>query len=144
MLYENAEKLRPGWERPPTAWPTPRRCLKPNFIRHRGAVGRRLPRSISMRMFDPALHHTFLSQLHQATIDREEKGKELEQVRAKVEPAIKELSSCLLYANGPRSELEECVDKFEAALKNVRQAASDEMQSSVARVKNSGENMPAV
>ena len=38
-----------------------------------------------------------------------------------VEPAIKELSSCLLYPDGARSELDECVKKFEAALARLRE-----------------------
>jgi len=58
-----------------------------------------------------------------------------------VEPAIKDLSSCLLYPNGPRSELDACVAKFDAALKHVRKL-QQELQLCVARVKNCGDHLP--
>jgi tetratricopeptide (TPR) repeat protein len=145
LYYEQAEKLRPGWEKAADGLAHAKEMLEAELHPelHRAKAGPAAASGANLdRMLDPALHHTFLTLLHQAIIDGEEKGKELEQVLAReVEPAIKELSSCLLYPNGPRSELEECVDKFEAALKNVRKI-QQELQLRIARVKNSGDHLP--
>jgi tetratricopeptide (TPR) repeat protein len=139
--YESAAQLRPGWEKAADGLAHAKAALEAEQQPNTGAAVA-APAGDLERTVDPALHHNFLTTLHQAAIDTEGKGKELEQVLAKeVEPAIKELSSCLLYPNGPRSELEECVEKFEAALKNVRRVQL-ELQANIARVKNCGEHMP--
>ena len=71
---------------------------------------------------DPTVHATLLTGLHQGTIDSIDAGRLLQQILEKeVEPAIKDLSSCLLYAGGGGgSDFNECVKKFEAALQHVR------------------------
>ena len=53
-------------------------------------------------------------------------GRLLQQILEKeVEPAIKELSSCLLYAGGGGGiDFNECVKKFEVALQHVRDTQS--------------------
>src|SRR5262249_48236133 len=63
----------------------------------------------------------FLIHLHQATIESEESGLALHQVlEREIDPAVKDLASCLLYPQGSRTELDECIAKFEAALDRLR------------------------
>jgi tetratricopeptide (TPR) repeat protein len=144
--YEQASQLRPGWEKAEDGLAHAKEALEAEQQPAKPASTATVPAAGGVnleRMVDPALHHTFLTLLHQATIDTEDKGKEFEEVLAhEVEPAIKDLSSCLLYPNGPRSELEECVAKFESALKSMRRL-QQEMQLGVARVKNCGDHLPA-
>jgi hypothetical protein len=53
------------------------------------------------RTVDPNLHGALLDHLHQATIESENQWRSFLQVLEKeIEPAIKELSSCLLYPGG--------------------------------------------
>jgi tetratricopeptide (TPR) repeat protein len=73
------------------------------------------------RVLDPNLHGELLRNLHRATIDTETEGRGFhETIVAKVEPAIKELSSCLLYADTPISEVTENIRQFEEALVEFR------------------------
>src|SRR5262245_10077633 len=75
------------------------------------------------RTVDPNVHGSLLTNLHQATIDSENQGRHfLKILESEVEPAIKELSSCLLYPDSSVTELDQCVQKFEAALTSMRTA----------------------
>ena len=58
-----------------------------------------------------------------------------------VEPAIKDISSALLHPHGPRSELEACVTKFEAALNKMR-STRQALKSQVTRLADQGEHFP--
>ncbi len=94
------------------------------------------------RLVDPNVHHDFLNALHQATIASEDYGKEFELVLEKeVEPAIKELSSCLLYPVGARTQLTECVDHFETALRHMK-TVQQSLQATLNRVRKCHENFP--
>jgi tetratricopeptide (TPR) repeat protein len=87
------------------------------------------------RLVDPSVHGHWLTTLHAATIESDELGRTFEKVlETEIEPAIKELSSSLLYTDSPRSELEECVQKFEAALKSLR-GAQDSLFTSIERLR---------
>jgi Tfp pilus assembly protein PilF len=144
--YEQAAQLRPGWEKAEDGLAQAKEALQAEERGQRpgpAAVSTQPEAAAHLdRMVDPNVHHTFLTLLHQATIDTEDRGKAVGQVLGgELEPAIKDLSSCLLYPNGPRSELEACVARFEAALKHVRKL-QQEMQLCVARVKNCGDHLP--
>jgi tetratricopeptide (TPR) repeat protein len=90
---------------------------------------------------DPAVHGHWLTTLHAGVIETDNFGRHLEQVlESEVEPAIKELSSCLLYPDSPRSELEECVQKFEAALRSLR-GAQDNLLTSIERLRGFGDRI---
>ena len=66
------------------------------------------------RTVDPSLHADLLSALHQAAEDAETGGNLFVQILAKeIEPAIKDLSNCLLFSTHSRTELEESISKFE-------------------------------
>jgi hypothetical protein len=72
---------------------------------------------------DPNVHAAQLAHLHQATIESENQGRNFLLVLEKeIEPAIKELSSCLLYPGGAVGGLDSCVQKFEEAMQSMRNA----------------------
>jgi Tfp pilus assembly protein PilF len=94
------------------------------------------------RLVDPNIHHDFLNALHQATIASEDLGKEFETVLEKeVEPAIKELSSCLLYPGGARTQLGDCVQQFETALQHMRTVQAS-LQTTLNRLRKSRDTFP--
>jgi tetratricopeptide (TPR) repeat protein len=91
---------------------------------------------------DPAVHGHFLTTLHHATIESEELGRLFEGLlEQEVEPAIKDLSSCLLYPEGARSVLDECVKRFEIALEHMR-TAHRSLQTKVNRVRELADDFP--
>jgi tetratricopeptide (TPR) repeat protein len=93
------------------------------------------------RQIDPAVHGVLLSTLHKAAVDTETYGRQfLEILETKIEPAIKELSSCLLYPEGPVSELDNCVEKFEAAMQSMINVQVS-LHGSVERVRTHGEKL---
>src|SRR5262249_45978690 len=94
------------------------------------------------RMVDPVTHATFLTALHQATIVSEETGRLLQKIVAEaIEPGPKELSSALVHPHGPRSELDACVTKFEAALNRMRTVRQG-MQGTINKLEEVGERFP--
>ena len=93
------------------------------------------------RTVDPNLHGALLTTLHRATIETENHGRSFLQILEKeIEPAIKELSSCLLYPDSSVSELDECVQKFESAMQSMR-SAQRSLQSSMDQVRAMGERL---
>jgi tetratricopeptide (TPR) repeat protein len=93
------------------------------------------------RNVDPTVHGAILTPLHKATIDSENNGRHVLQILEKeIEPAIKDLSSVLLYPDGPISELDLCVQKFEDALSNMR-SVQRELQESIDRVRHLGDQL---
>ena len=94
-----------------------------------------------MNTVDPQAHGSLLNTLHNATIDSENQGRSLLKILlSEVEPAIKELSSCLLHTDHSASELDECVKKFEQAMSTVR-TAQQSLGRSVERVRTVGEQL---
>jgi tetratricopeptide (TPR) repeat protein len=93
------------------------------------------------RTIDPNLHGNLLASLHRATIESENQGRNFLQVLEKeIEPAIKELSSCLLYPESPVGELDSCVQKFERAIQSMR-SAQRTLQSCTEQVRTYGERL---
>jgi tetratricopeptide (TPR) repeat protein len=93
------------------------------------------------RTVDPNVHGGMLSNLHKATIESENQGRHfLKVIESEVEPAIKELSSCLLYPDSSAHELDQCVQRFESALTSMRSAQRG-LQSSIERVRHFGDQL---
>ena len=93
------------------------------------------------RMVDPNVHGNLLSTLHKATIESETHGREFLQIlESAIEPAIKELSTCLLYPNSSANELDECVHKFEVAINSMHNAQRS-LQSSIERIRSLGDRL---
>jgi exonuclease VII small subunit len=61
-------------------------------------------------------------------------------LEGEIEPALKDLSSVLLYPNSSISVLDECVQKFENAIQNMRNAQRN-LQSSIEKVRSIGEKL---
>jgi tetratricopeptide (TPR) repeat protein len=139
--YEQALAIRPGWDKALDGQAHAQAVLEQQAAGTKPQpppAPTRGPVHSLDRMADPYDHAVLLSALHDASGGAEKAGKELQQVlSAELEPAIKELSTCLLYANGPRSELDTCIAKFEAALGHMRklrqgvQGGLDHLQKSV-------------
>jgi tetratricopeptide (TPR) repeat protein len=73
------------------------------------------------RMLDPQLDGPGLHNLHRATIEAENQGRDFTRVlEAEMEPAIKELSTMLLYPEKTSGELRDTLRKFELALTHLR------------------------
>ena len=93
------------------------------------------------RTVDPNAQGDLLTVVHKATIESEDLGRLFLQVlENEIEPAIKELSSALLYADTSASELDQCVEKFEAAIGRMR-SAQKTLHLSVDRVYDLGEKL---
>jgi tetratricopeptide (TPR) repeat protein len=93
------------------------------------------------RIVDPVAQGGLLSNLHKATIDSETQARNFHKVlEAEIEPAIKELSTCLLYPDSSATELDECVQKFETAIASMRSVQRN-LQSSLERVRVIGEKL---
>jgi Tfp pilus assembly protein PilF len=124
--YEEALKLRPGWEKAKDGLEAARAAASGEIAPEETAAGSsgRIPAAARLeRTADPAVDAPLLTGLHGAAVDAQDTGRQMEQIlEQEVEPAIKELSSCLLYPEGARSELDECVRKFEAALTRLRES----------------------
>ena len=137
--YEEALKLRPGWEKAEDGLQAAR---DEGFLEgNKGSASSSMNLGASARVVkggsvldqsvDPTVHATLLTNLHQGTIDSMGAAQLLQQILEKeVEPSIKELSSCLLYAGagGGAGDFDECVKKFEAAAQHMR-----DMQSALGR-----------
>jgi tetratricopeptide (TPR) repeat protein len=93
------------------------------------------------RQVDPLVQGSLLSVLHKATIESDSQGRHFLQIlEDEIEPVIKELSSCLLYPDVSASELDHCVQKFEDAIANMRNAQRH-LQTSMERVRTVGEQL---
>lgn len=93
------------------------------------------------RHVDPNLHGLLLTHLHQATIDTELQGRQLALIlEQQVDPAIKELSTCLLRQNSPAQVLDQCVEKFENAVQLMRRAQR-QLQSTMEQVRSLGDRL---
>jgi tetratricopeptide (TPR) repeat protein len=142
--YQGALQIRPNWdkaldglEQAKAAQEAEQRGYAAGPEASAGTADESLDRPV-----DPNVHHDFLNALHQASIASEDLGKDFENVLEKeVEPAIKELSSCLLYPDGARTHLEECVNTFETALQHMRSVQAA-LEASVNRMRKVRENFP--
>ncbi|MFO0964852.1 MAG: hypothetical protein U0793_04585 [Gemmataceae bacterium] len=79
--------------------------------------------------------------MHRATIDADNIGRELLQTLTKgLEPAIKELSTALLYPDSSSLEINENIRKFDEAFSAMR-GFEENLQNSVERVRMLTEQM---
>ena len=93
-------------------------------------------------MVDPNVHATLLAALTTTAGEVETLGQRFQQVIAdELDDAIKELSSCLLYPNGPVSELRDCVQRFEKALEHM-QTAQQNMDLGISRLQQLDAQFP--
>jgi Flp pilus assembly protein TadD len=95
----------------------------------------------SHRTVNPQAHGLLLTSLHKATIDSDSTSRSfLKIMQGEIEPAIKELATCLLYPEMSAHELEKCLHKFEAAVANMR-GAQQNLKTSMQEVQQLGEQL---
>ncbi len=151
--YRQALEIRPNWEKA-------LRCLEKAEAAQGGAKEEApaksgpsgsdpAPKAASTpappldpgRLVDPLVHGELLRTLHLATNDSETRSHNfLQNLVTEIDPAIKELSSCLLYPDSTATDLEKCVKKFEAAVANMR-TLEDMLQTSIERVRMLGDQL---
>jgi tetratricopeptide (TPR) repeat protein len=147
--YKQALELRPNWDKATDGLAQAEAALaaatapRPAAGTAEGSAGSEAPAASSPavdrdRMVDPNVHGNLLNTLHKATIESENYGRHfLEVLESEIEPAIKELSSCLLYPDTSLTELDQCVQKFEAAIQSMR-GAQRNLQNSIEKLRSLG------
>jgi hypothetical protein len=86
------------------------------------------------KVVDPNVHAALLTSLNVAAGESEDHGRNFQKILAdELEIAIKELSSCLLYPDSPRSELDACIKRFESALDHMK-TTQQSLEHSIARL----------
>ena len=144
--YRHALELRPNWEKAERCLAQAEATQAAAGSQAQAAEARKDERAPPValddaRLVDPQVHGGLLSTLHKATIDSESLGRAfLKVVESEIEPAIKELSTCLLYPDSTAAELDECVQKFESALASMRNVQHN-LQSSMQRVRTIGDQL---
>jgi tetratricopeptide (TPR) repeat protein len=152
--YQHALEIRPNWEKAENGLAQAESALEaaqqPPAGSHEAASQSSTPESAidslpsdidPERTVDPNTHGALLSNLHKATIESENNGRNfLKILESEVEPAIKDLSSCLLYADSSRTELDQRVQKFESAMQSIR-SAQRSLQTSMDQVRSLGERL---
>jgi tetratricopeptide (TPR) repeat protein len=150
QFYDEALKIRPGWEKALDGRAHAQDMLEggPEEAAAPAAPGpqaraARGPATDLDRTADPNVHGVLLNSLHQASADAEDFGRQFQAVLAdELELAIKELSSCLLYPDGPRSELDACITRFETALEKMRTTRQN-IETSVTRLQGLSDHFTA-
>jgi tetratricopeptide (TPR) repeat protein len=138
--YEEALAVRPDWSKASEGLASAREALAQESP---GTPLRLVPTFDINNPIDPLVHQPYLMLLHQTAGDAEDAGSRAEQVLLQeVEPAIKELSSTLLYTDRSSGELHERVLKFEAAIDHLRKARSG-MRDQIARLEKLAEKFPS-
>jgi tetratricopeptide (TPR) repeat protein len=137
--YEQALQIRPGWDKALDGKTHAEDLLRPKTeeeeLAEATGTGKQAPVGGLDRTADPHEHAHLLSALHATSTESENFGRQFQQVLIEsVEPAIKELSSCLLYPDGSRIELDACIHRFEAAVERMR-SLQQSLQSSMTRLR---------
>ncbi len=123
--YDEALKLRPNWDKALDGRTHAQALLSGDRPGVASPVAASAGRAAvaEERMIDPNLHSNLLTGLHNGAETAEELGRSFQKVLSEqVDVAIKELSSCLLYADAPASELNSCIDRFAEALDHMLEA----------------------
>jgi tetratricopeptide (TPR) repeat protein len=148
QFYDEALKVRPNWDKAMEGREHAQAMLEGGQAEAARAAagsqarGARTPVADLDRPADPNVHGVFLNSLHQAATESEDTGRRFQAVLAdELEQAIKELSSCLLYPDGPRSELDACISRFETALEHMR-AVRQNLEGSITRLQDIGTHFP--
>jgi tetratricopeptide (TPR) repeat protein len=93
------------------------------------------------KIVDPNIHGAILAILHKSTIESDNTGRNfLKLLEKEIEPAIKELSNCLLYPNSSITELDACMAKIATAMENIR-SAKRSLLTNFQQIRNVGERL---
>jgi tetratricopeptide (TPR) repeat protein len=141
--WEYALQVRPNWDKALEGQDRARAALSGEQPLGGAAVKTVAPAGNALdRAADPVVHQQLLVTLHRTSKDCEDFGRQFQKIlEEEIEPAIKELSTCLLYPEGPRSELDSCIQKFETALEHM-QATRQKIQKSMGRLRDQDDLFP--
>ncbi len=141
--YEEALKLRPNWDKALDGRDHAQALLSGDRPAAASVAANTSRSAVTEdRMIDPNLHSSLLTALHTGAEAAEELGRTFQKVLSdEMDVAIKELSSCLLYADAPTSELNACVDRFAEALDHVL-ASQKKLEAGVLRLQNLNSQFP--
>lgn len=154
--YKNALEIRPNWEKAQRGLeqaqqmldeqdggphsPRPAKASKSDAGVKVGPAQPAAPLNPE-RQVDPQVHTDLLRGLHRSTIDADNVGREmLNSLMKDLEPAIKELSTTLLYPDSSSLEIHENVRKFDEACAKLR-SFEENLQNSVERVRMLSEQL---
>ncbi|HTU21451.1 MAG TPA: tetratricopeptide repeat protein [Gemmataceae bacterium] len=146
--YEESLKIRPNWEKALEGRDHAQALLSgdrpvPVSVPAKGQPNARRSNAVEEKTVDPNIHGDLLSSLHTGAEAAEELGRRFQKVLGdEMEGAIKELSSCLLYANGPTTELGSCVSRFEQALEHIL-AAQKTLEMGVTHIEHLNQHFPS-
>ncbi len=148
--YEEALKIRPDWDKALEGQAHAQEKMgggdqpgssATSSTRSQG----RNPRASSgeiEKTVDPNIHGGLLTALSHTASEAEQVGRRFQQVLAdELEGVIKDLSSCLLYPDAPRSELDACITRFERALDQMR-TAQQNLEHGISRLQEVGTQFP--
>jgi tetratricopeptide (TPR) repeat protein len=147
--YKSALELRPSWEKAVTGLAAAQSAaqggeLTAPDVAVAAKKAEAVPKSVALdpeRLVDPNIHASLLTAMHKNTIEADGSARQfMELLEAEIEPAIKELSTCLLYPEGSVNELDQCVQKFETAINRMR-AVQRTLQSNVDKIRTGGDRM---
>jgi Flp pilus assembly protein TadD/exonuclease VII small subunit len=146
--YKQAVELRPNWEKAVSGLEQceqmverSRAPLAPTAAAADTTTGPSAPQLDPERIVDPEAQGTVLSAVHKATVDSDNAGHDLLRIMEReIEPAIKELSTCLLYPDSTAGELDQCLAKFDAAVANMRNTQLT-LSTSMQKVQKLGEQL---
>jgi tetratricopeptide (TPR) repeat protein len=148
--YKQAVELRPNWEKALNGLEQCEEIIQrsrqpaPSPAMAAGQPGGNNASEIHLdpeRIVNPESQGRLLSAVHKATVESDGLGRDfLRIMEGEIEPAIKELSTCLLYPDSSVTELDHCLKKFEAAVVNMR-AAQQSLHTSMQKVQKLGEQL---
>jgi tetratricopeptide (TPR) repeat protein len=147
--YKSALELRPSWDKAQRSLDEAKAILhapEPALARAGVAVRKpdsspKVPAVDPERLVDPNIHGSLLTTLHKTTVEADAHARQfLELLESEVEPAIKELSTCLLYPDGSVNELDQCVQKFESALHHMR-GVQHALQTNMEKLRTTGDRL---
>ncbi len=141
--YDEALKLRPNWEKALEGRDHAQALLSGDRPAAATVAAGTSRATVSEdKMIDPNLHANLLTALHTGAEAAEELGRNFQKILSdQMDVAIKELSSCLLYADAPTSELNACVDRFAEALDHIL-ASQKKMEAGILRLQNLNAQFP--
>ncbi|HEV3079309.1 MAG TPA: tetratricopeptide repeat protein [Gemmataceae bacterium] len=153
--YQQALELRPNWDRAEKGLANAELKLQQRQAEKTGqtpgAVGVRLavkpgsrpeiPQLDPDRQVDPIMQGGILTSLHEASVAGDECMQAfVKLLETELEPAIKELSTCLLYPDTSVTELEQSTDKLVTAMRSMR-ALQGALQQHLTKIKTEGEKL---
>src|SRR5260370_30300979 len=127
--YKSALELRPNWEKASRGLDQAQAATRGEQQAAAGAAATtKMPQAATKaqlldpeRLVDPNIHGSLLTAMHKCSVEADGSGRQfMELLEGEIEPAIKELSTCLLYPEGSANELDQCVQKFESAIGRMR------------------------